>query len=59
MREDLKKVLAERHLKIGLYLEEVGDHEIWLRRGQKVLAKFSQTGATVESIRAEADKHIS
>jgi len=51
-------VLTTEQWEAGLYLEEVGDHELLLKRGDEVLATFSQVGATVESIRAEADKHL-
>ena len=55
--EILTAILKEEHRRQGLYLEE-DDHLLYLKRGQQTLAKFSATGATVEEIQKEADKHV-
>ncbi|MBA7568823.1 hypothetical protein ES708_10558 [subsurface metagenome] len=53
----LTAILKEEHRQQGLYLEE-DDHFLYLKRGQRLLAKFSATGATVGEIQKEADKYI-
>ena len=53
----LTRILKEEHRRAGLYLED-DDHIVTLMRGQTVLTRFSATGATVESILAEADKYL-
>jgi hypothetical protein len=34
----------------GVSLKEVGDHIVELREGNQVLARFSQTGVTIENL---------
>lgn len=52
---DISAVLAAEDRKAGLRLVEVDDHFIWLvDKDCRVLAVFSQEGATEESIREEA-----
>ena len=51
----LTRILKEEHRRAGLYLED-DDHNVCLMRRQNILARFSATGATVESILAEADR---
>ena len=58
MTERLGELLTAAQREAGLYLVEEGDF-LLLKQGDKVLAVFSQTGATPESIQAEADKYIS
>ena len=55
--EILTRMLKEEHRRAGLYLEDDG-RIVSLLRGQDVLARFSATGATIESIHAEADKYV-
>ena len=53
----LTRLLNEKHRRAGLHLEE----DSWivrLMRGQTTLARFSASGATLEEILAEADKHL-
>lgn len=53
----LTRILGEKHLRAGLYLEE-DDHTLCLMRGQTVLKRFSATGARVDEILKEADKYL-
>ncbi|MBA7589695.1 hypothetical protein ES708_31784 [subsurface metagenome] len=53
----LTAALKEEHRRQGLYLEE-NDHTLYLKRGGKILARFSATGATIDAIHREADKYI-
>lgn len=52
--ETLQAVLLKEHRDAGLYLEEPDDHEVQLKRGDEVLAGFSQLGVTIKAIRTEA-----
>lgn len=56
--ETLEAVLTQRQHKNGLYLEESGDHLVLLKRGDAVLASWSQLGVEWTTIRQEADRHI-
>ena len=56
--EKLQAALTERQREAGLYLEEPDDETLQLKRDDKVLASFSQRGATVESIREEAERWL-
>ena len=49
-------VLTEEQTDEGLRLEETEDHTLLLWRDRRVLATFSQLGATPDSIRQEADR---
>ena len=42
--------ITEEWRQQGLRLQEEGDHILELRHQGKVIARFSQTGATVENI---------
>jgi len=53
----MTRLLKEEHRRSGLYLES-DDHIIKLMRGQKVLAQFSASGATIENIIKAADIYI-
>jgi hypothetical protein len=52
----LTAMLTETHKRAGLYLEE-DDHILLLKQGQRTLARFSATGATIAEVRKEADKY--
>lgn len=54
----LTAILAERHRRAGLYLEELDDHFLALKRGQDILARFISTHATIEQIHSLADAYI-
>jgi len=58
MRADLQAILTQEQLDAGLYLAEPDDHVLLLKRGDKVLVGWSQTGVTAEAIRLEADHHL-
>ena len=58
-RSTLEAALTKKQREAGLSLKEVGDDELYLMRGGALLALFSQYGATVVSIREEADRWIS
>jgi hypothetical protein len=53
----LTEILRLEHRKAGLYLEE-DDHTLYLKQGDEVLARWSATGASRDSILDEADKYI-
>lgn len=57
LREILDGALTLEQRRSGLYLEEDEDF-IYLKRAGRVVAMFSAKGATVSSIREEADKHL-
>jgi len=54
----LQALLTQEQRDAGLYLEEPDDHILVLKRGRQVVARFSQGGATPESIQREAQKHV-
>jgi hypothetical protein len=53
----ISEVLRPEHREAGLYLEE-DDHTVSLKRGNQVLARWSATGASKDSILSIADKYI-
>ena len=55
----LQYCLTNDQRQAGLSLVEEGDDYLLLKRGDQVLAVFSQKGATVASVRAEADHYLS
>ena len=57
LREVLDAALTLRQRQAGLYLEEEEDL-LYLKRRGDVLAVFSAVGASVESIRAEAERYV-
>ena len=54
--EDLEAILTAEQRQAGLYLEEEEDL-LYLKRGVEVMAAFSAKGATIASIREEAERH--
>lgn len=52
----LTQVLRPEHREADLYLEE-DDHTLYLKRGDEILAKWSTTGASRDSIWNAADKY--
>jgi len=56
--EALQRVLMQEQRDAGLYLEELDDDTLLLKRGDQELARFFETGATRESIRLEAQKYV-
>jgi len=58
LREDLAGILTEEQRDAGLYLVEPDDHVLLLKRGDKVLVGWSQTGVTAEAIRLEAERFL-
>lgn len=55
--EELQAALTAEQRSAGLYLEEDEDF-LYLKREGESLAVFSAKGATVRSIREEAEKNI-
>jgi len=58
MREDLAAILTDQQKAASLCLEEPDDHFLLLKQANRIRAVFSQTGATKNSIRAEADRWV-
>ena len=56
--ETLQQALTQEQRDAGLYLEEPDDHILVLKRGDQVLARFSQEGTSKGSIQREAQKHV-
>jgi len=57
LRRVLDTVLTAEQRMAGLYLEE-DENLLFLKREGQVVVVFSATGATVASIREEAEKHL-
>jgi len=57
LRHVLDACLTDEQRRSGLYPEEDEDI-LYLKRAGRIVAMFSTKGATVASIREEAEKHI-
>ena len=57
MTRILNEVLKPEHRQAGFYLEDDEDF-LYLKRGEKVVAVWSAIGASIESVKAEADRQI-
>ena len=57
MSKILSEVLKPEHTQAGFYLEDDEDF-LYLKRGEKVVAVWSATGASIESVKAEADRQM-
>lgn len=51
------QILRPEHREAGLYLEE-NDHTLYLKRDDEILAKWSATGASRDSILNESDRYM-
>jgi len=55
---ELDELLTEAHREAGLRVEEPDDHILLLKRGDEILGRFIQPGATKVAIRTVADVYI-
>jgi len=53
----LSEVLKPEHRQAGFYLEDDEDF-LYLKRGDKVVAVWNATRASIESVKAEADRQM-